>query len=538
MSLAVAKRRAKPPAWAPIHIPAPVGGLNTVSPAGMMPETDCPLLYNMIASEYGQRVRLGYREWVTGITGAADNIVRAVIPFTGSNSTKDKLFITTSSGIWDVSASTSTPVITLAFVTTTGNAGYGNASVIVTAAGHFMVYCDEVNGAYLYTESTNTWVKVAGADITGVDPANLVYCTVFKNRLWFVERDSARAWYLGLNTIPTAGTAATSFNMAGRFRQGGELVGLWSYTRDGGSGTDDFLVGVSRGGDIVIYQLADPSSPAGIGLQGVWYAGGIPAGRQIATAFGGDLLLLTKGGVLSLRTLAGGAEVADSGQYATVKVQKLFNQIMLTRSSYLGWSLRIHPEDSALMITAPVDASSATTQVVMSLTYKSWSQYRDLPIYSSEVWGGKLYFGTVDGKVCINDGYVDGVLLSDPNSYSDIGFSGITRFVNGGNTRQKQIQSVRTTFLSDGGTPSFGVEGRFRYSLVEAGTPVAGSVGGNVWDSGEWDSAVWGGDYGPIQVISGVSGMGPEFAIAFKGTARSRTVLVGMDVAFSQGGYL
>ena len=534
------QRRSSPQTHQTFHLPAPTGGLNTVSAGSAMPLTDCILLYNLISAEYGLRTRLGWTEWCTGITGLTDNLVRCVMPFTGSakNGSNHRLFCTTSTGIWDVTESTTTPTQVLEFDVQTADAGYGVSHVVVTAAGHFLLYTDEENGLHVYSESSDTWAAVAmgagGTQIDGVDPADLVFVTVFKNRVCFVERDTARFWYLDAGSIYGA---ATAFEVGTQFRAGGHLVGLWNWTLDGGSGLDDSLVGVSSGGDVVIYQGTDPDSATTFGLKGVWYAGGLPAGREVATNFGGDMLLLTRVGVLPLSRLISGGEAAGS-QYATQKIGNLFNSLMLSRSTLKGWALRLHPEDNALVIQVPTADGIATQQLVMALANRSWSRYRDLPIYSSEVWGGKLYFGTADGRVCINTGYVDGVKLEEEDAYTPVQWAVLSAFTNMGNARQKQVLSIRPTVLSDAMPSSYRAEARYKYNFLEMG-PVSLSPGGRgTWDASTWDADVWSGEYQANQVLHGAVGMGVDVAIALRGTAAARTVLVGVDVLFRQGGFL
>jgi len=630
-----------------VHFPAPVGGLDTLSPASQIPLTHCLRAYNLISSDAGLRARLGSQEWVTGLTGASDNTVRTIIPFMGSDgSGQNRLFATTSSGIWDVtsqgapttvwagataytvgahvtsnsntyacktagtsaasgglpatwaattayvigdrvrnsnnvyicttggtsagadgpsgtgtgitdgtvvwdyqSAETSVsdgtvtwryvsnntaPVLELAFATTTGRAGWGVCTTLVTTAGHFLVYCDEVNGAYLYTESSDTWVKYtsgAGAgQINGVDPANLVACTVFKQRLWFVQRDSAKAWYL--DTAAVSG-AATSFNLGSKFRQGGDLRGLWNWTGDGGAGIDDRLVAISGGGDVVIYEGTDPTDSLLFGLKGVWSVGQVPKGRRFATSHGGDVLIITRGGPVAVSDL-----VSGSNQYSTAPIANLFNRLPSSRYSLDGWSARIHPEDNALIVTIPTYDGSETEQAAMSLSSKAWTEYRDLDLLSCDAFDGTLYYGTPDGKVCKNSGYVDGVTLADPSAYTAIQWRLLTGFHNFGNANQKQVQIIRPTVLCDGGNPAFTAEARYRYSLAEVDSVSPGAFGSSAWDSGVWDSAVWGGEYSATQQVGGAVGIGSEFAIAIRGTATSRTVLVGLDAAYKQGGLL
>jgi hypothetical protein len=514
-----------------------VGGLDAVTPISAMPATHAVLAYNLIASEYGLRCRLGSREWCTGLTGSGVNEVRSVLPFTGTTTAKNRLFACTNTGIWDVSSSDTSPTQVLTFAASTGDAGYGVCTVFVTSAGHFLLYADEVNGLHYYTESSDTWAAVAmgggATQISGVDPANIRFVTAWKNKVLLVEKDSTKAWYLASGTIYGA---ATSFNLAQRFRAGGTLRGLWSWTYDGGAGIDDALVALSDGGDVAVY-LGTDFVAGSIALKGVWYVGAPPAGRKVATNFGGDLLLLSRTGIVPLSKLVLGGDM-DRSQYVTAKVANLFNAAMLSKASYKQWSMVLHPEDNALMVTVPTSDTTATEQLVMSLTTRSWTRYRDLGVFSAESWGGKLYYGTVDGKVCINDGYVDGVTLADPNSYSPVYWSGLQAFSNLGNGLNKQVQSLRPVLLCESTAPSFAVAARYDYNLTEAGQPSAASDSAALWDSAAWDSALWGGEYAPTQQLRGATGMGRSVAVAIRGTAIARTVWVGTDILFTQGGPL
>lgn len=532
-TLARSTRLARPQRSVDLHLPAPVGGLNTQAAGSAMPATDAMALWNLVASELGLRSRLGYREWGTGLTGAADNQVRSVFAYHGSarNGSKDRLFACTTTGIYDVTVQ-GTETLVHTFGTQTGDAGIGVAHAFTTSGGHFLAYCDEINGYLLYTEATDSW---AAGSTTGVAAADLVFVTAWKHRLWFVQRDSGNAWYLALNAISGAATQL-SLSFGAKPRHGGTLVGLWSWTVDGGAGIDDQLVFAFSGGDIAIYQGTDPDFATTFALSGVWSLGGFPAGRRIATALGGDLLLLTKAGVRPLSQLVSGGD--GQGTYLTAKIANLINQLMLSKASLFGWGLHLHPEDNALIITVPTNTSQPTEQVAQQLWNRSWSRYRDLPMLSAATWGGKLYFGTADGRVCVNDGYLDNVLLSDPNSYTPVQWALLTAFSNGGNGRMKRAHLIRPTILSDAIAPNFRVEAKYRYDLAEL-SPVSGSLAGlGGWDSGLWDSAVWGGEYSASQQLRGATGCGVDVAVAARGEAAGRTIVVGFDLMLEQGGFV
>ncbi len=511
-------------------LPAPAGGLNASSPAMGMPVTDCMLLYNMLAAEYGLRVRLGTREWVTNLS----NDTHTLIPYTGSTSTETRLFGAAIDGIYDLTTSDASPAAAvLSFATPSGNAGYGIAHGHTTTAGNFLWYADEVNGLHLYTESTQTWAAPAALGITGVDPADIVFVTNYKGFTLLLERGTANIFILPVNTVSGP---VTRLGLGYKLQQGGDLVGAWSWTYDGGVGLDDLLVVASRGGDVIVFNGTDPTDSAAFGIQGVWSVGKMPAGRNVATAFGGDLMLLTRSGIVPLSRLVTGRTLGAE-QYQTSKITNLFNQLMLTYGDTLGWSMRLHPEESALIVTVPTGDGSET-QLAMSLDTKSWSQLRDLPMHACAAHEGKLYYSTTDGRICINDGYLDGRTLADPDAYSSIQYSGLSSFQNMGTGSKKRVHLIRPHFMSQSTAPSFDVGARFDFDLTELGSVTLTASGGAVWDAGLWDEAIWGGAYSGSNAIRGASGMGSNVAIVWSGASVDRTVLTGFEVSFSEGGML
>lgn len=624
-------------------IPAPVGGINTVSPGLNLPPTDSIMSYNMIGGQYGLRSRIGWREYAIGLNGEQ---VRSVLPFTGSTKSgaNDRLFVTTTTGIWDVSgggvavgdiitatsdlgtgalpADTYYIVVTaiigttesapsvevtqvvaapggeievtwdpvpgetggyrlylgtasgvydygyvavgtglttwprtdvgtagsppatgpsqvLTFASSTADSGWGVSTVFVNSAGnHYLCYCDEENGYHVYTETSATWTVggLTANPVTNVDPADLAFVMEWKNRLWFIEKDTASGWYLDLGAVTGA---ATEFNFGAQFRAGGDLRCLANWTGDAGAGIDDALVGVSGGGDVLVYQGTDPNIAGAFLLRGVWSIGAVPLGRTLTTTSGGDLLVMGSTGIQSLSILVrSGADIPT--QYATAKIANLWRQIQASTRTSRGWSMVIHPEEAALMVLIPTAATGQSQQLAMSLITKGWHQFRDTPMgVCAAPWDGKLYFGTEDGRVCIMDGDVDGVTLADPSSYMEIEWSVLHGFSNLGRPTQKRVHFIRPTLLSQGGGVPYDVAARFRWDLREI-TSVLGTAtsGASAWDAGLWDQAIWGGGTVSQQGTFGAAGMGPEVAIAIRGKSVSRTTLVGIDVGFSEGGFL
>jgi hypothetical protein len=521
----------------PLPIPIPMGGLNTADSGVAMPPSDCLQVWNLIAAENGLRSRLGYREWCTGFTGSTDNKVRTLLSFSGSEPNQNRLFATTDTGIASATESTSTPTSLLSFAGSAASSGYGAFRVVVTQAGHFGLYCDEANGYHVYTESGATWAAVAlgvgAGQVSGVNPNTFVHVTEFKRRVWFTERDSTSAWYLAAGAIYGA---ATEFDFGVHFSQGGHLVGLWNWTVDGGSGSDDRLVAISSAGDVVIYAGTDPASSSTFSKVGVWKIGPMPAGRDVVFDVGGDLYILCSQGLMPLSRLVVGAEVRA---FETAKIQNLFNRLMSTRRELRGWSMHLHPEDNALVMLYPDYSTETSQQLVQALGApgRPWFRYRDVPMHCAAVWEGRLHFGTQDGRVCVSRDDLDNVQLDDASDYERIEWRLLTSYQRLGG-RNVQLHMIRPTFSVDGSNPDYTVEAKYGFDLSPASAPSASAAQSGTWDNAIWDVDLWGGDSTPFSEVRGAVGMGHTVAIALRGSNVARTTLVDLSALIEVGGWL
>jgi len=383
------------------------------------------------------------------------------------------------------------------------------------------------------TDGTVTWKYVPSMD--GVEPNSLRFVMSWKNRLWFVPEDSSVSYYLPVNQF---GGTANPVYFGSRFRYGGSLVGLYSWTVDGGTGIDDKLVAISRGGDVVVYAGTDPTYAETFGLVGVWWAGQIPPGRNVASDFGGDLFILSRLGCVPLSKLVSGGLIRDPNMFATAKVANLFNVLMTERGHLDGWAIKMHPSDNLLVISVPATPDKVQEQLVSSLSTKGWARHRGIPMTCMEPWQGTLYFGTEDGRVCKNDGYTDGAALDGTGAYA-IDCSILTAYNNLGSARKKRIHMVKPYFSTTGTTPGYKVEARYDFDLSEVGIiPSTPPIAANSWGTGKWGVAKWGKGSGISGKLKGSTGMGTSVAIVLRVTAKTNTTLVGFDTIFDQGGLL
>lgn len=528
-----------PPELKCVPVPAPNSGINAMDnllTMGSRNPEDSIFQYNLIPGQYGCKVRTGYRDWCTEV---GDDGVRTLFPYAGSSSANSRLWAMANDGMYNVSSSVASPSVDTTFPTIDANSGYGQWTNYTTIGGYFGLYCDESNGYYVYTESGATWTKVSmgggASQVSGVDPALFVQPLIYKERVWFVEKDSARAWYLPTGAIFGA---ATAFNFGNKFRHGGTLVAIFNWTVDGGEGTNDYLVGVSSAGDVILYLIDDPATASSIHLQGQWYIGPPPAGRRIGGAFGGELNLLSTYGIIPLSKLIAGALIQQNQSYLSRKITPLINQQMLLSGSSLGWEVKLLPTENLLLCSVPEQVGFAQIQFVQSLNSQGWAVYRNVPYFTGETWGGQFYIGTSDNRVLIHTGTQDAVdingengvaiewsALSVFNEYDDIGKYKITQF-------------IRPVFLSSQ-APAYAVEARYDYNLSEVlAVPSTPVFSGGVWDSAIWDLSLWGGDLTEIESPIGGSGIGRNVAVAINGSSSAPTILIRYDLMYTVGGVL
>ena len=82
--------QAEPATVQPHTVPASTGGINALQSLQGMPPEDCIFVHNLMPSEYGLRLRKGYREWATGMPSD----VRSLIPYDNQQGVgiNDRLF--------------------------------------------------------------------------------------------------------------------------------------------------------------------------------------------------------------------------------------------------------------------------------------------------------------------------------------------------------------------------------------------------------------------------------------------------------------
>ena len=525
------------------RFPAPLMGMDSRATLSRESLDHCVYSYNLLPTEQDMRVRKGYREWQTGLILDPQVFagVHTIIPFDGieEQGGQDRLFAVTNEGIWDVTQPAAQPTLKLGFTIITEASGYGPyAHYVDNDESDVLFYADQLNGLFAYDYLTDTWAQATG--IIGPVVDNIKYVTLHKQRLWLIEENSTSAWYL---PIGSKQGDATQFFFGAKFRRGGYLEGIFSWSIDGGAGVDDIFVAVSSSGDVVVYQGDDPSSVETWSIKGTYFIGSLPVGPNFGTEQGGELFLLSSHGLVSMNSLLQGVDSEGlNPASAAAKIAGILRRRMGKDRTRYGWSIEAIPSEGGLIISTPIDTDNRPIQYYYNISLRAWALARDLPAECFSSWKGKVTFGDAAGRVLYMDTQADNIKIAPTPgeiNATPIEFSMLTSFTAFGQEGVfKRVSQIRPDFVAIV-APAYFVQARYDYRLSEALNPVTGKpTFVSVWDDGLWDSAIWGeGEVGEaFNSAYGGWGIGRHIAVATKGYTYNTTRLIGWDVIYTTGG--
>jgi hypothetical protein len=452
--------------------PAPVGGWNARDSLAHMPPEDAISLVNWFPRPSYVEVRGGYASHATGMTGNG----KTLITYTGINGT-NAMFCTTASGTYNV---TSAGAVGASVLTRTN--GKHQWVMFGDGTSNWMIACNGVDKPAYYDGTT--WTAVDGGTspaLTGLTTTTLIGVAESHGRLFFIQTDTLKFWYLPAGV---AGGALTSFDLAGVATRGGYLMAVGNWTVDAGDGPDDRVVFYTSEGEIIVYSGNNPSSASFWGLVGVYYAGK-PIGRRCMTKLGGDLLLLTQNGTFGMNDAIASASI-DHKLAISYKIEQAFTDATVLYSSVFGWEAVVYPAQAALIVNVPYAADGVHEQFVMNTITKAWCKFTSWNAETFGILNGQLYFtaGTVVYKAWT--GMVDSA--SNIEAYGKCAFSYF-----GAKGAQKKFTLYRPILLVNGSLSFLtDLDVDYRDDTI-TGTATYSAITANVWDTAKWGTGIWGG---------------------------------------------
>lgn len=459
---------------------APVGGWNARDAVAIMPPLDAVTMDNVWPTTSDVMLRKGFTEWATGLGGAVETILAY------QSTTTQKLFGVASGNIFDV---TSAGAVGAAVVSGLTNSRFQYVNVS-NAGGSYLIAVNGQDAPRLYNGSV--WATTA---ITGFTQANAIQINLFKNRVWLIEKDTLKAWYLAVDAI--AG-AATALNFQSIATKGGYLMAMATWTIDAGEGVDDYAAFVTSEGEIIVYQGTDPTSASTWALKGVWQVGA-PIGRRCFIKFGGDLLLICFDGVQPMSKLLQSSRVSPRTAI-TDKIQGAMSAAVSLHNANFGWQLDFCPNDSRIMLNVPA-GTGVQVQFAMNTITGAWCRFTGLDANCWEQFNNYSYFGAAGTVNLFWNGYSDNgeIITGDVlQAFNTFGDPGVTK-----------RWTMAQLFFSASGSPAISASVNVDYDVTAgAGIVSFSPVSFGIWDLALWDQGIWGGGLVTYKPYVGLTGVG------------------------------
>ena len=483
-----------------------------------MAPTDAVQLENYFPGVSNVVLRGGYVKHATGFPDDVETLM------TYSGGTADELWAISDGKIYNA---TSAGAIGAAAVSGLTNSKWEYVNV-TTAGGKYLYAANGVNTPYLYDGTT--WASITGIStiaITGVTTTTLNNPTLFKNRVWFIQKDTLKAWYLPTSSV---GGAAQVLDLSSVARLGGVLVAMSSWTIDAGYGVDDNLVFVTDKGEVIVYRGTDPSSASTWALIGVWILGA-PIGNRSLMKYGGDLLILTLDGLVPFASALQSSRL-DPNIALSDKIQGAFAASAAAYRTNFGWCMLYNPKNNALIVNVPV-RDGGQEQFVMNNITKAWCKFTGWNAFHFGLLDDTPYFGaaTFVAKAWTADstGYID-----DTNNIKGKILQAFNYFETRG--VQKIFTRARPSIFSNG-TPAVRVGINVDFNISDNVAPVSFSTPLTaLWDTALWGTAVWGSDLEIQNNWQGVTGVGYCGSIQFQSSSNKLAIQwASTDVVYQLG---
>lgn len=401
--------------------------------------------------------------------------------------------------------------------------GTGSAEVLYALNG--------ADNPLLY-DGTN-WYSVSGTSatyaLTGVTPSTLISAATYKQRLWFIAKNSMDVWYLAQNTI--AG-ALTQLNLAANFTLGGQLVMIITVSIDNAGGTNDYIAFVTNQGEVAVFSGYDPSSVNTWSLSAKFRIGRpITNGRRGWQKMGSDALMIGADGFI----LMSEALLTDRSQTKNAvsdKIRSAVSSDILNYAANLGWQVILFPMGGKVIVNVPTTTDNSSYQYVMNTLNQAWSTWNKVNNgYNAFCWenmGDGLYFGSNGFVAQADHTESDGtqaITCTCQQAFNYFGDPG----------KLKRFTQARCIFLADGNMQAaismgidFGPPPAYRSIPLHTGS---NTLWGSLWGSN------WGGSLKLSKRWAGVAGIGYSGSIAMATSVKNtQGQWQGSNIMYEPGG--
>lgn len=229
----------------------------------------------------------------------------------------------------------------------------------------------------------------------GNDPADLSYVWAYKQRLFFIMKDTLDAYYLPVDEV---GGDLTRLPLGGVFSRGGSILFGASWSLDAGhqGGLSEQCIFVTTEGEVAVYQGSNPSSADDWQKVGV-YQIGRPRGNKAWVRDGGDIIVATSIGYVRLSE-AIRREMAALGPTAvSYPIETAWNNAVEARPD--PWACEIWASRQMAIVAIPTPAGQVPEWFIANVRTGAWAKRLNWDALCVVVFRERLFYGTPQGGV-------------------------------------------------------------------------------------------------------------------------------------------
>lgn len=489
------------------------------------------VLENWTPISRGIRMRKGSRLFATVGTEPVESLMAY------SAGTDKELFAVSDGEIFDITSVADPEVAPTPDVTGLSESYFSFVN-FTTSGTPYLVAVNGADDLQLYNGTSWTAINAGSVPaITVTLTSLLTHVWVYRNRLFFVHKNSQLAHYLPVDSV---GGALGTISLGGIFQKGGNLLfgGTWSL--DAGDGIDDKCVFVSDLGEIAIFEGGNPAGTTAEDWNLVGrYDSAPPLGPRCTMSAGGDLLIGGESGLVAVSASITKDSAAIGLTAVSRSIEPLWAETATARDG-LPWEIVKWPDRQIAIVSTPINSPSQQGQCfVINLETGAWSVYTGWDTRCLALHDGAVYFGTTDGTIM--EAEVGGNDNGMPY-YCKVAFAWDHC---GSEGVWKEFVSARAVFRA---TRPFNarvsVSTEYTQSFPTA-PDAADSVSSSLWDEGLWDEALWDSETSNLIVSMGwdslqASGtvVAPQIQITSGSSSYPDAELVSFHLVWNAGAFL
>ena len=385
------------------------------------------------------------------------------------------------------------------------------------------------------TSTSGAVAVVPGITFTGgLTTADMSYVWAYRNRLWFIQKNSLNAWYM--DNVDAIGGSPEVYPLGGILQKGGSLMwgAAWALERGASGGLSDQLVITSDQGEAAIFQGTYPNDTTTWKPTGV-YRLGTPLGKRAFFRGGGDIAVATSVGLVPLSKAISLDVTALAQAAVSYNIQDAWQTATETRG-ISDWQCTIWPEKKMAVISPPITNGSYDPVLFISNTETgAWCRYTNWDARALTVFNGDMYFGGLGGLVYKAN--ISG--LDDAQTYTG---AYIPLFDDLGSPANRKVSQMGRAVCRARTKLTYSLKFKSDFNTTLDALPGAVlSATGSAWGVGVWGEAVWGSDASSslTQDWKSVGGTGYAISMAYQvtsGTVEPLDVeIIRLEATLTQG---